>query len=271
MIEEIRFPDDPENYVFTLKPRFASVYLLARAKQYYGSLDGLDIVDYTDFKSLEHFERKKFQYMEICQLADAIGIPHLKIIWWEKLFPDTYRTVRGDGIDRIEVTEAFVRLLKAIDPSTEGLLDGGSVSSSSALKRMALLRYANIIDDQLEFNTASNKWKTIAAWDAVSLRGPQNDPSRQTVTGVVQTANQYMIPEAGRPLVWAPLANYTVVEIITEARKYGVLDALMQTNVCQSHSRTGRPGYCGVCKHCLVRRHSFIQADVEDTTKYDAT
>lgn len=270
MIEEIKFPNDPENYIFTLKPRFASVYLLARAKQHYGSLDGLNIIDSTDFKTQEHLDSRKFQYMEICRLAHAIGVNHLKFIWWDKLFPDTYRTTDDARVDRMAITEAFVRFLKEYDPTIESRVNGGWIDSSPSLKWMAQLRYANIINDQLERNVESD-WKTIVAWEAKSSKSTQTDPTRQYITDTLRAASQNIVPEIGRPAIWAPLINYTVTDILEEAQRHGVLDTVMQTNTCEAHWKKGRPGQCGTCRQCIIRRHTLIQAGITDTTQYDAT
>lgn len=277
MIQDIQFPEDPENYVFSLKSRFAATYLLARAKQHYGTLEGLDIVCNNDFNTLESFTERKAQYVEMCRLAGVIGIPHLKFLWWDKMFPDTFRLANGQP-DKLAVTAAMLKLIQQVDPTAEGVADGGYLGSGQAMKAMSLLRYANQVDENLELNhsilTDGTKWKTIVRWNALHTKPSKTDPFRDTIVKCLefhQQEGQQHDPNQPRPLEWAPLIGYTLADIISEADKHGVLDVVLETNVCEGHWKFGRPGHCGVCRHCLIRRHAAIQAQVTDTTKYDLT
>lgn len=273
MIEEIQFPSDPENYVFYLQPRQASVYLIARAKQHYGSLDGLNIVcNY--FRSAEEVHAEQAQYQEICRLAEAIGIPHLRFVWLENVFQNV-PTIEVTGVrDGGAITDAYLSMINLFDPTAKRIDDGGLISTSIAVQNLTLLKVANLINEDMTPNT-DTPHKTIAVWHAQTTRGPRNTPSRHDMFPKIlgeQAAEVWNStwPDhaVDRPPVWAPLFNYTLPEVLSEADKHGLLDVVLMANNCEAHDHFGRPGMCGMCHTCIARRHSLLQAGLDDPTIY---
>jgi hypothetical protein len=274
MIQDITFPSDPENYVFMFAPRFASVYLLARAKQHYGSLDGLDIVC-NMFVFESKFEQRRNQYNEINRLADSLGVPQLKFLTWEKLFPNGPKKADGTP-DGGAIIDAYLNISRAVDVDAKRIDEGGYVDTKMACKELMVLRHANLIDENM-LPTSGTPYKTIVAWHAHTSKPVEANPSVQQRTelyfmgDVLSKWSEVWSPSNNQPVVWAPIVEYTVDDVLQEAVKHDVIDVVLQANVCEGHWKFGRPLHCGVCRHCLIRRHTLIQSQIPDPTKYDLT
>lgn len=272
MIQDINFPSNPENYVFMFAPRFASVYLLARAKQHYGSLDGLDVVC-NMFVFESKFEQRRNQYNEINRLADSLGLPHLKFLTWEKLFPNGPKMADGSP-DGGAIIDAYLNISRAVDVDAKRIDEGGYVDTKMACKELMVLRHANLIDEDMQ-PTTGVPYKTIVAWQAHTSKPIEANPSVQQRTelyfmgDVLTKWSDVWTPDNNQPVVWAPIVEYTVDDVLQEAVKHNVIDTVLQANVCEGHWKFGRPNHCGVCRHCLIRRHTLIQSQIQDPTKYD--
>ena len=70
--------------------------------------------------------------------------------------------------------------------------------------------------------------------------------------------------EGQRFTIHAPLSGLTKAQIIAEGLRLGVDYA--QTHSCYAPSPSGLA--CGLCDSCLLRKRGFVQAGVEDPTRY---
>lgn len=64
--------------------------------------------------------------------------------------------------------------------------------------------------------------------------------------------------------IMAPLIKMTKAEIIQKGMELGVNYGI--THSCYDPSKEGRA--CGQCDSCLLRKRGFLEADVEDPTRY---
>jgi 7-cyano-7-deazaguanine synthase len=70
--------------------------------------------------------------------------------------------------------------------------------------------------------------------------------------------------ERGRPTLVTPLINLTKAQIIRRGVELGVDYSI--THSCYDPDRYGRA--CGHCDSCILRRRGFVEAGVDDPTRY---
>ena len=89
------------------------------------------------------------------------------------------------------------------------------------------------------------------------------------IESFTQTANlaTKLGVEGGAIKVHTPLIDLTKAQIIAQGTALGVDYAL--THSCYDPDETG--GACGRCDSCILRRNGFIEAGIQDPTRYTTT
>jgi hypothetical protein len=137
----------------------------------------------------------------------------------------------------------------------------GMIASTEAtlIREIALLVYAGVLDQSLNLKPNNINYRTI-----VHPGSSENDPGRDF--NVLLTAvEQHSATTMGPPVIWAPLVEYTDTEILESASEEGLGDIMTMVFSCDQD----RPYHCGQCMDCIRRRHTFIQAGIEDNTIYE--
>lgn len=262
MIKEIQFPADPENYVWILQPRFASVYLIARAIQHYGGHERMEIVCPT-FRRKADLLTRRVKYLNVCEIASSLGIDTLKFVALENVLgANTPRFFEG-AVDNTLILQKYMDIIKVFDPSAGTVVgEDGFITSLIAMKNLTLMRVANLVDDNLNPNTTTPH-KTLAMWNGV----PTSTGRESHFLNVLDDDTKWKQIWSDRPPFWSPLLKYSLDEMLQEAKKFGVIDHIQLVNNCEGgDQRTIR---CGQCHTCIARRHAFIQAGIEDKAQYE--
>lgn len=249
---EINFPPNPEDYIFELHPRWASVYLLARAVQHYGA-DKLNVIC-TKFRDQEDFNTHRQLYNNIEELADKLGLHTVNYVWLGNVFPDFPRNATGD-YDILKLKEVFTPAMHQIDESLNLITedgDGYKFSKATAAKQVAVMAVMGLIGPDMVADP-TRPHKKLFRWEAKS-----NNLQYQPIVDTLAVKGlDYM--------EW-PLHQYTLAEIILSAQEEGLLDVVLSAKTCNLENR---PYHCGNCRNCMFRRMTLLDLEIPDTARYE--
>lgn len=261
---DITFPSDPSDLIFELRPKFASVYLLARAIRHYGA-DNVNAIS-CHFRTKQEYEAAVARGYTLDELATGLGLVNFKYVWFDQLSTERLYNDRGQPrVELLKLTSPALQKFGLHLPIDEGYTTSFQFSAGSLSTLACLAIVAGRIDHKLTLNTDNNSHKTLARWEARS-----STPQHQTALTKMRESHDAWWETVGKtdPLakkvLWYPLYAYTPVDIIIAAEKEGLLDLIQRVNTCDYK----RSIPCGDCSGCLKRRMSFIEADIKDTMKY---
>lgn len=263
---EINFPENPENYIFNLTPRFASTYLVARAARHYG-VNNINVVS-----AVNTIQRTELRFDEdrknVHHLAELIGLPGVRTISLDGFTgaSNSHLTFTGELNGEL-IHGSLMKFYNALEPAyeTPDEVDGGAVSLRRASRQVALLLEAGILTPEFELNTTS-PYKTIVTEYTSSRRDyrlARQQLFAQRVYPKWTEVFQACQPEGP---FWAPIIDNTLTEVLTSAKEEGLEELMLATRFCSYHDR---PIHCGVCQRCVQRRHALLQAGITDTTQYE--
>jgi len=267
---EINFPPNPENYIYELKPKFASVYLLARAIQHYGA-DNVNVIC-THFKNEQDYRDRQSVVNNIERTAEMLGIKHLRYIWLENVAPNFPRNINGD-IDALAIDATIAPIIQLIDPLTKSVHQDGEgykYNKQVLSKIIAMAIISGVVNPDLTVNT-TQPYKTMVRWEAMDgWEAIGNKPSYRNVVlrhrdghdaRWKDTFAEYQ-PEG---LLWFPLLDYGIQDILEATKEEGLTDVVLSATSCIHN----RPLHCGACHGCVIRRIILLDAGITDTTKYE--
>lgn len=227
----IDFPVDPSGLQFIIDRDFGSTYLAARAARFYGP-QNIDVVCVVS-------GAVDYDYLRINNahaIADALGLT-LRLVGGDTT---PYKTISGIS-DR---SKQLKEQLKDFIDYTKVAFEFGN-----AMTAAAVLAAAGWLDK--DFNPIEGAvGKTLVAG---------------TTTDTLPLINAKFgdIYSDGRS--WAPLKEYSTVQILSAAASEDLINVVLKTRLCSYE----RPYHCGACLSCMQRKHDIVQADVTDTTLYE--
>jgi len=234
---QINFPPDPSKLLFILDDDIPSVYLLARAVHQYGA-DNLNVID----RALINQPDAVINYSKVrasAAIADHLGLSTVGYSTLES-------TAKLSSSDPVIKAHAVSRLrdgvLKAFNQQ-DSSLDEVAHSTSWVITVTSIMQAMGIMNSDGDLDITQAKYKLA------SYRTLQDDGSSNQLRDITMS-----VPD----LVWAPLVNYSRIDILKSAQKEGLMDVISMIYHCTA----GYSEPCGVCDRCNKWKMRLIQAEV---------